>query len=182
MKNTLFLILFAVVLFLAIYFYWGKSNAESQLAMNNERITSLEEQVRRYTNPSASTDTALAPTTTQPPLGDSIAIEEKVPPTPSTTFEEELGVLSDSDVKRLKRAGLKNPETDLMNDLMRKQKSVLTNVGVKGGTMAIHDVRILNDRYAMAYFEDGHFGGNMVLRYSVDNGAITWIKLDSYIQ
>jgi hypothetical protein len=48
-----------------------------------------------------------------------------------------------------------------------------------GGTMSIRDSRILNDRYAMAYYEDGHMGGYMILRYEVTNGNITWRVVDS---
>lgn len=178
MKNTLFLILIAFFLFLAIYFYWGMSKAESQLAIADEKITSLEEQVRRYTHrPNVDSLSPISPVT---PQVDVSPDDEKVTPPESAAFEDEIGVLSAGDVQRLKRKGLKNPEVDLMNDLMRKQKSLLTASGSMGGTMAIRDIRILNDRHALAYFEDGHNGGYMLLRYTVENGSITWNKLDSY--
>lgn len=177
MKNTLFLLLFAVVLFLAIYFYWGKSKTESQLAVADEKITSLEEQVHRFTR-KGPVDT-IAPLAPTQPRVDLSADEAPTPPE-STTFEEEIGELSESDIERLQRKGLKNPEADLMNDLMRKQKTLLATKGTMGGTMAIQDIRILNDRYALASFEDGHNSGNMLLRYTVNNGTITWTRLDSY--
>ncbi|AKQ46346.1 hypothetical protein TH63_13080 [Rufibacter radiotolerans] len=181
MKNTLFLILIAFLLFLAIFFYWKQSQAESELTMANDKITSLEQQVRRFTR-NLPPDTVGPMQSTQPELKDSTAEEEeeRIIPPASTQFEDELGSLSEADIARLKRQGLKNPEADLMNDLMRKQKTVLNATGSVGGTMAIRDVRILNDHYALAYFEDGHNGGHMVLRYTVKNGAITWTRLDSY--
>ncbi|MBA9075427.1 MULTISPECIES: hypothetical protein [Rufibacter] len=178
MKNTLILILMALFLFLAIYFYWQMDKAQSQLALADEKITSLEAQVKRFTN--RGTDDTM--TTLSPSQPSVVPVPEDEEPTPpeSTTFEGELGSLSQSDIDRLKKKGLKNPEADLMNDLMRKQKSVLTAQGSMGGTMAIRDIRILNDRYAMAYFEDGHNGGHLLLRYAVNNGTITWTRLDSY--
>ncbi|GAB2548015.1 hypothetical protein [Rufibacter soli] len=181
MKNALFLILLAFLLFLAIFFYWKQSQAESELTMANEKITSLEQQVRRYTHVTQ-VDTAYMPTqSTQPEMGDTLQEEEeRIIPPASTQFEDELGSLSEADIARLKRQGLKNPEADLMNDLMRKQKTVLNASGSVGGTMAIRDIRILNDHYALAYFEDGHNGGHMILRYTVKNGAVTWTRLDSY--
>jgi hypothetical protein len=65
---------------------------------------------------------------------------------------------------------------------MTNQKNVLTAQGTLGGTMAIRDIRILNARHALAYFEDGHNGGHMVLRYEVKpGGQITWTVLDNYM-
>ncbi|WP_181305643.1 hypothetical protein [Rufibacter sp. XAAS-G3-1] len=177
MKNALLLLLIAFLLFLAIFFYWKQSQAESQLALANEKINSLEQQVARYSRP-APMDT-LQPTQPQQPVQETPETVEKVTPPESATFEEEIGTLTESDIQRLKRKGLKNPEADLMNDLMRKQKTLLTTSGTMGGTMAIQDVRILNDRHALAYFEDGHNGGYLLLRYAVNNGAITWTKLDT---
>ncbi len=100
-----------------------------------------------------------------------------VPPG-GAAFVDELGSLSESDIQRLQRKGLRNPESDLMNDLNRKQSKLIPTEGVLGGTMAIRDSRILNDRYAMAYYEDGHKGGYMLLKYEVNNGTITWKVID----
>ncbi|MBC3539927.1 hypothetical protein ACFSC6_04960 [Rufibacter sediminis] len=177
MKNALLLLLIAFLLFLAIFFYWRNNQAESQLAMANEKITSLEQQIMRYTQP-APMDT-LSSSQPESPAPETPETVEKVTPPESTSFEEEIGTLNEGDVTRLKKKGLKNPEADLMNDLMRKQKSLLTASGTMGGTMAIQDVRILNDRHALAYFEDGHNGGYLLLRYAVNNGTITWTKLDT---
>lgn len=178
MKNTLFLILFAFVLFLAIYFYWGKSQANSQLVVADEKITSLQEQVQRYTHRPLQDTTTLSPTR---PRLETSTDGDKITPPASAAFEDELGRLSESDLNILKKKGLKSPEVELMNDLLQKQKSILTIKGSVGGTMTIRDVRILNDRYALAYFEDGHSGGYLLLRYAVANGTVTWTKLDSYI-
>ncbi|RNI29678.1 hypothetical protein EFA69_08965 [Rufibacter immobilis] len=177
MKNTLLLIIIAFLLFLAIFFYWRNSQAESQLAAANEKITSLEQQVRRFTQP-APMDSLPPKQSEQPALQTPEKVEPVTPPE-STSFEEEIGTLTEGDIQRLKRKGLKNPEADLMNDLMRKQKSLLTATGSMGGTMAIRDIRILNDRHAMAYYEDGHNGGYLLLKYAVNNGTISWTRLDS---
>jgi len=50
--------------------------------------------------------------------------------------------------------------------------------GTMGGIMAIRDSRILNGKYALAYYEDGHNGGNLLLNDEVNNGRITWAVLD----
>ena len=103
---------------------------------------------------------------------------ELVPPG-GAAFVDELGSLSESDIQRLKREGLQNPETDLLNDLNRKQSRLIPAEGTMGGTMTIRDSRILNDRYAMAYYEDGHNGGYMLLKYTVNNGTINWTVVDN---
>jgi hypothetical protein len=93
-----------------------------------------------------------------------------------------LGELSSAEVNQLKKAGLNNPEANLKDDLLSNQQQVLTQKGSMGGTMALRDIRILNGRYALAYFEDGHKGGHMVLRYAVKpGGSITWTVLDNYL-
>lgn len=169
MKNILPWILAAVFLFLAFYFYWQKNEAESRLQIADNQVAAIDKELEEQTEASDSAEQELM----LPP--DTMDL---VPPG-GAAFVDELGSLSQSDAQRLKQKGLQNPESDLMNDLNRKQTKLTPAAGTLGGTMAIRDSRILNDRYAMAYYEDGHNGGYMLLKYEVRNGNITWKVIDS---
>lgn len=179
MKNLLYLLFLAAAFFLAILFFWQYKTTRSELGLQTQRVTdrdqlifkqnklidSLKLQVANYGSGSGSTTI------------QEDTIELMTPP--SAKFMDELGSLSEADVRRLEKKGLQNPEVNLKNDLMKKQASLIPTKGSVGGTMAIRDIRILNDTYALAYFEDGHNGGNMLLKYSVTNGTITWKLLDA---
>jgi hypothetical protein len=171
MKNVLLIIFGAFGLFLAIYYYLQFDNTQQQLQLANQRILDRDSQIYklqknqgifRNNNDAAKKKVALKP---------------QVIASPSS-----LGQLSEAEVNQLKKWGLTNPEADLKDDLLTNQKQVLPQKGTMGGTMAIRDIRILNARYALAYFEDGHNGGQMVLRYEVKpRGRITWKVLDNYM-
>ncbi|WP_162051971.1 CBS domain-containing protein [Pontibacter pamirensis] len=168
MKAILPWILIAVFLFLAIHFYWQKNEAESRLAIADNQLEEVDSELEQKAQAMDSLEDYMLPPDT---MG-------MVPPG-GAAFVDELGTLSESDVRRLKQKGLENPETDLMNDLQRKQRQLISAEGTLGGTMAIRDTRILNDRYAMAYYEDGHTGGYMILKYTVNNGNINWTVVDN---
>ncbi|TPE43486.1 hypothetical protein [Pontibacter mangrovi] len=168
MRNLLPWILAAAFLFLALYFYWQKNEAESRLSIADNQVAEIDQELEEQTEAIDSLEGMVLPPDTM----------ELVPPG-GAAFVDELGSLSQSDVQRLRRKGLQNPETDLMNDLSRKQEELLPTKGVLGGTMTIRDSRILSDHYAMAYYEDGHIGGYMLLKYEVKDGKVTWKVLDS---
>jgi hypothetical protein len=42
-------------------------------------------------------------------------------------------------------------------------------------------VFVISDKWVIAYFDDGHIEGNMLLSYSVKNGNISWKVIDSYL-
>ncbi|NEM98606.1 hypothetical protein [Pontibacter burrus] len=168
MRSILPWILAAVFLFAAIYFYWQKNEAESRLAIADNQVEKIDKQLEQEQATADSLEGMVMPPDTM----------ELVPPG-GAAFVDELGTLSQSDVQKLQRKGLKNPETDLMNDLNRKQNQLIPEKGTMGGTMTIRDSRILNDRYAMAYYEDGHNGGYMLLKYTVNNGTINWTVVDN---
>lgn len=168
MRNILPWLLAALFLFLALYFYWQKNEAESRLAIADNQVAEIDQELEEQTETADSLEDMMLPPDTM----------SLVPPG-GAAFVDELGSLSQTDLQRLKRKGLQNPETDLMNDLSRKQGNLIPAKGVVGGTMAIRDTRILNDRYALAYYEDGHMGGYMLLKYEVNNGNISWTVVDS---
>ena len=89
--------------------------------------------------------------------------------------------ISISDRDYLKELGIKDPETELLNDL-KKQKNIIPYKGILGGTMKIRNILVINRKWAVAYFEDGHVGGKLMLEYKIKNDAkIEWKLIDSWI-
>lgn len=88
------------------------------------------------------------------------------------------------EVEELKKKGLENPAADLIADL-QNHPQLIPYKGVLGGTMAFgfpDKIYILTEKYVLAYFEDGHIAGWMLLQYAVaKRGKITWRVIDSYL-
>lgn len=168
MRSILPWILAGIFLFLAIYFYLQKNEAESRLAIADNQVEEIDAELEQREQAVDSLEDMMLPPDTM----------QLVPPG-GAAFVDELGSLSQSDIQRLQQKGLQNPETELLNDLHRKQSRLIPAEGTLGGTMAIRDSRILNDRYALAYYEDGHIGGYLLLKYTVNNGNINWEVLDN---
>jgi hypothetical protein len=171
MKNVLLIIFGAFSLFLAIYYYLQFDNTRQKLQLADQRVLDRDTEIYKL----------------QKKLGtfrtNNSRPKSRLAASPAViTSPSSLGTLSASEINQLKKQGLQNPESELKADLLSNQKSVLTQKGSLGGTMAIRDIRILNARYAQAYFEDGHNGGQMVLRYEVKpGGQIAWTVLDTYV-
>ena len=93
-------------------------------------------------------------------------------------------LLTSSDLNQLKKQGISNPEKDLASDLM-EHRELIPYKGVMGGTMGFYstkNIHILNSRWILASFEDGHIGGDMLLEYRVDQGGeIRWRVLSAYL-
>lgn len=85
--------------------------------------------------------------------------------------------LTDDDIKALQNRGLRNPLADLRADLS-KQGKLIPFPPVLGGKMGFYDrdaIRILNRRWAIAAFDDGHISGQALLKYEVKaGGQISW--------
>ena len=175
MKNLLFLLFLGAAFFLAILFFWQYKTTRSELGLATQRMTDRDTKIYKQDKLIDSLQKRLSGEPTQTTTEDTI---ELMTP-PSAKFMDELGSLSEEDTKRLEKKGLENPEVDLKNDLTKKQANLIPAKGTAGGTMSIRDIRILNDTYALAYYEDGHNGGNMILKYTVANGKITWKVLDA---
>ena len=79
-------------------------------------------------------------------------------------------------------AGPQDRNKQLINDLM-KYPELIPYKGVLGGKMGFYqenNIKVLNDRWVFAEFEDGHIGGAMLLEYKVSkDGTITWKVLES---
>ena len=92
--------------------------------------------------------------------------------------------LSKGDITYLNKQGISRLEEDLATDLMR-HKELIPYKGVMGGTMGFYskeDIHVLNERWVMASFEDGHIGGTMLLEYKVSRGGeIQWKVISAYL-
>lgn len=88
------------------------------------------------------------------------------------------------DIEEMKRRGLKEPVKDIISDLMR-HRELIPYEGSLGGTMNFYSesqIRILTKKWVLAYFEDGHNGGYLLLEYEVTTGGrINWKALASYM-
>lgn len=88
------------------------------------------------------------------------------------------------DIEEMKRRGLKEPVKDIISDLMQ-HRELIPYKGSLGGTMNFYSesqIWILTKKWVLAYFEDGHNGGYILLEYEVtNNGRIKWKALASYI-
>lgn len=80
----------------------------------------------------------------------------------------------------------------LLKDMGVEEYSVLTDSitelgegiigfdGVLGGTMHFTNIRILNDRWVFARFEDGHYGGYGIYRFEIIDDQIIWSTVAEY--
>lgn len=86
-----------------------------------------------------------------------------------------------NDVENMKGKGLVNPAEDIISDL-KEHRELIPYKGVLGGTMDFYgrNIWILTNKWVLAYFEDGHTVGYMLLEYSInDNGKITWKRISA---
>lgn len=88
------------------------------------------------------------------------------------------------DIERFKKKGLKQPQKDIIADL-RKHNELIPYEGVRGGRMGFYfedNIWVLTKKWVLAYFEDGHIDGYMLLEYQVsDDGKISWKVIKSYL-
>ena len=165
MKNLIFVLLIAFSLFLALYFYRQNYTAQRELTLANQRILDRDRLIYKNQMQLNALKDSSTGTVTQPA---------------TVVNASTLGSISAGEVAHLQRSGLTNPEIDLRTDLISKQ-NILLPKGSLGGTMAIREVKVLTDRYVLAYFEDGHNGGYILLRFSVEpDKRIAWKVLDYY--
>ena len=88
------------------------------------------------------------------------------------------------DIRAMQKKGLKDPVNDIVSDLKQNGKLIPYQPSM-GGTMNFYDagkIWILTGKWVLAYFEDGHNGGYVLLEYEVKaGGKITWKILASYL-
>ncbi|MBK1693003.1 hypothetical protein [Ectothiorhodospira mobilis] len=93
---------------------------------------------------------------------------------------DEPAGLTPREMRRLQTLGLAEPHRDLAADL-RAHPELIPHDPVLGGRFFFMPggVRVLNDRWVLAVFEDGHVRGQMLLEYSLHSGGIRWRVLAS---
>jgi hypothetical protein len=90
--------------------------------------------------------------------------------------------LDEYDINEMRERGLRNPVQDIISDL-QEHRDLIPYKGVLGGEMGFFDknkIWVLTNKWVLAYFEDGHIGGYLLLEFLVhDNGRITWNRIAS---
>jgi len=88
------------------------------------------------------------------------------------------------DVQAMKKKGLHDPVGEIIADL-KQHRELIPYKGVLGGTMNFYDdskIWVLTKKWVLAYFEDGHVAGYLLLEYEVTQGGkIIWKTVASYI-
>lgn len=79
--------------------------------------------------------------------------------------------------RALKNQGITNPETFLSERLSRRT-DLIPDKPVLGGQMSFTRISLLGDRWAIAAYEDGHVGGQVLLKYKLCDTAIQWKVMD----
>ncbi len=81
----------------------------------------------------------------------------------------------------LGKTGISDPRSWLVESLVSR-RDLIPWAGIHGGTMKIYDpslVWFVGPSWCIAWVEDGHIGGFMLLRFEKDDGKPQWRLLDS---
>jgi hypothetical protein len=91
--------------------------------------------------------------------------------------------LTNAQIQAMQRRGLARPDVQLRSDLAQ-QPELIQHEPVLGGSMYFvpEGIHILNDRWVLATFEDGHIRGQMLLEYEVVHGNVVWQVIESYVE
>jgi hypothetical protein len=91
--------------------------------------------------------------------------------------------LTNAQIQAMQRRGIARPEPQLRRDLT-EQPDLIPHEPVLGGNMYFvpEGIHILNDRWVLATFEDGHIRGQMLLEYEVVHGNVVWQVIESYLE
>lgn len=104
---------------------------------------------------------------------------DQTPKAPAAAIE-----LAAWDIEAMKKKGLRNPVADIIADL-KQHRELIPFEAVLGGTMNFYDdskLWVLTKKWVLAYFEDGHVAGYLLLEYQVaQGGRITWKPIASYL-
>lgn len=83
-------------------------------------------------------------------------------------------------LNRLKKQGINDPKTFVANHLS-EHPQLIPMKPVLGGRMQFNRIMLMGDHWAIAEFEDGHVGGEMLLAYSVDEkDTIQWKMITTH--
>ncbi len=100
---------------------------------------------------------------------------------PGDTGEISFRPFSDFDLRRFEEKGIDDPIT-FLRDQVQERPELIPTEPVLGGTMSFYDreeIQVLNHRWVLATYEDGHISGQILLEYDIDEeGEISWEVLD----
>jgi hypothetical protein len=91
--------------------------------------------------------------------------------------------LTNAQIQAMQRRGIARPELQLRRDLLQ-QPELIPHEPVLGGQMQFvpEGIHVLNDRWVLATFEDGHIRGQMLLEYDVVHGNVMWQVVESFLE
>lgn len=91
--------------------------------------------------------------------------------------------LTNAHIQAMQRRGIARPELQLRRDLAQ-QPGLIPHEPVLGGEMYFvpEGIHVLNDRWVLAAFEDGHIRGQMLLEFEVVHGNVMWQVIESYVE
>lgn len=84
--------------------------------------------------------------------------------------------LSDVHISDMKLRGLKDPVADLLSNL-EQRTDLIPFEGTLGGKMRFQPW-LVNRYWVVAGAGDGHVGGWVALKYTIQNGQVNWTVLD----
>jgi len=93
----------------------------------------------------------------------------------------ELDRLPVPDWEKMRTRARPDPRSLVLENLLARE-DLISWEGIHGGTMKIYDpslVWFIGPRWCIAWVEDGHIGGYMLLRFDTDTGQTQWRLLDS---
>ncbi len=142
-----------------------------------QTISSLERQLEQAVEERSQLESALDEHATEVERLEEEIAAERLPP--SRRAGDAIGSLPH---------GMRRSEADtlLRDDLQSRGESLIYELtgleGVLGGTLGFYsreDIHVLNDRWVLAWFEDGHIGGELLLKYEIDGDRnVHWTLLD----
>ena len=90
--------------------------------------------------------------------------------------------LNNFHINMMREKGLTDPVQDIITDL-QKHRDLIPYKGISGGKMGFYnknEIWVLTNKWVLAFFDDGHIGGYLLLKYVVhNNGTISWQKIAS---
>lgn len=160
LKNILIFSMLVIIALLAFLLATDQGGASSKIEEAEERLAEMEKRCARKTD------------SLQNVIGELI-VHRRIPP-----------FIDEHQIEKLQKKGLSDPVNDLRKDLMGEPE-LITREGVLGGIMGFYfseGIHVLNERWVFAYFEDGHVGGSMLLRFDVlPDGGIKWEVIDEWV-
>lgn len=95
-------------------------------------------------------------------------------------YKERLPYSDEMLIQKLGFTGFNGEIEDIENDL-RMHPELIPYPGVLGGTMGYAGIRVLSDKWVLAYYEDGHIDGYMMVSYKWNGSGFQWKLVDSYL-